>query len=101
MLNNVELVGRILEEPTTIKTDNENTTTVIKLAIPRQFKNSEGEYETDHVSITLNNGIAKSANEYCNVGAVVGVKGRIQSIDNNMQIIGERLTFLQSKKSNE
>ena len=47
MLNQAVLVGRIVQEPTLRKTDNGKNVANITLAVPRSFKNNEGEYYTD------------------------------------------------------
>lgn len=45
MLNQAVLVGRIVQEPELNKTDKGNITH-ITLAVPRSFKNMNGEYVT-------------------------------------------------------
>ncbi len=47
MLNQVTLVGRLVKDPTLQKSENGNELAYITLAIPRSYKNVEGEYETD------------------------------------------------------
>lgn len=70
MINQLILVGRITE----IEQDNE-----IVVACSRTEKNEQGEYETDFIKVYLNNNISDSVKEYCKVGDLVGVKGRIES----------------------
>lgn len=93
MLNQVVLVGKAVEE---IKTT-ENQATIV-IAVSRSFKNEEGLYESDNIPVVLYNGIMQNAKEYCNKGTLIGIKGRIQMIDNSITIIAERITFLSSKK---
>ncbi len=71
-----------------------------KLAVPRSYKNENGEYETDFIPCVLWNTIAVSTCEYCKKGDLVGVKGRIQNIADKIEIIAERVTFLSSKEAN-
>ncbi len=106
MLNQVVLVGRLVKEPILQKTDKNKQFMLITLAIPRSFKNSVGEYETDFVDCILWDGVAKSTSEYCHKADIVGVKGRIQSrnVEDNdgnkkyyTDIIAERVTFLSTK----
>lgn len=107
MLNQTVLIGRIVKDPELKQTDNGNKVTNITLAVPRSFKNSEGEYETDFISCVLWKGIAESTTEYCKKGDLVGVKGRIQtrsfeaneSIKHITEVVAEKVTFLSSKKA--
>lgn len=46
MLNQAVLVGRIVQEPE-IKETEKGKVSNITLAVPRCFKNSNGEYDTD------------------------------------------------------
>ena len=43
MLNNVVLVGRLTKDPEEILTEKNNKRTVVIMAVPRSFKNSNGE----------------------------------------------------------
>ena len=106
MLNQVVLVGRLVRDPELRKTDTNKSVTSITLAIPRSFKNANGEYETDFIDCQLWEQTAKATCEYTNKGDIVGVKGRIQSrvVEENSnkkyltEIIAEKVTFLSSKK---
>lgn len=108
MLNQVILVGRIASEFTTKEEDGKKITTVT-IAIPRSFKNMDGEYETDFVDIRLFDSVATNTKEYCKKGDIIGVKGRIQSTEIEkfhskmkvLEVIAERVTFLSSKSDKE
>lgn len=97
MLNQIVLVGRITSDLEINEVNNKKVAT-ITLAVPRSFKNINGEYETDFVPVTLWNGIAENTAEYCKQGDLVGVKGRIQAKDGKIEIVADKLTFLSSKK---
>lgn len=108
MLNQTVLIGRIVKDPELKETDNGNKVTNITLAVPRSFKNSEGEYETDFISCVLWKGIAESTTEYCKKGDLVGVRGRIQTRNIELEdetkkhiveVVAEKVTFLSSKKA--
>ena len=111
MLNQVVLVGRIVKTPELRVTESGKKTTTVTLAVPRNYKNMNGEYETDFLDCTLWTNVAESTTEYCQTGDMVGVKGRIQTrtIQNDdgskrrkTEIIAEKVTFLaQSPKSKE
>ena len=102
MLNQTVLVGRIAREPEIKELENGKKASTITLAVPRSFKNAEtGEYDTDFVPVILYNGIAENVLEYCKKGDVVGIRGRLETKDNELQIIAEKVSFLSSKKENE
>ena len=50
MLNQIVLVGRLTRDITVNKSDNGVKVATIPLAIPRSFKNIEGNYDTDDFS---------------------------------------------------
>lgn len=47
MLNQAVLVGRLVKDPELHETESGNKVTSITLAVPRNFKNVNGEYDTD------------------------------------------------------
>ena len=79
MLNQTVLVGRLVREPEVKELEDGKKVSNMTLAIPRSYKNENGEYETDFVDCVLWNGVAQSTAEYCHQGDVLGVKGRIQT----------------------
>ena len=109
MLNQAVLVGRIVREPE-LKDTEKGKVTNITLAVPRSFKNQNGEYDTDFISCVLWKGVAESTVEYCKKGDLVGIKGRIQSREYETdeetkkhvtEVVAEKVTFLSSKKADE
>lgn len=101
MLNQVIIVGRLTSNIEIKERENGGKIAKMTLAVPRSFKNAEGAYDTDFVKCILWDSIANNTAEYCNKGDVIGVKGRIQSEEDNMQIIAEKVTFLSSRKESE
>ncbi len=110
MLNQAVLVGRIVKDPELHETENGNKIANVTLAVPRSFKNVNGEYETDFISCVLWRGVAENTVEYCKKGDLVGVKGRIQTRDVELEddtkrkyveVVAEKVTFLSSKKVDE
>ena len=109
MLNQVVLVGRLSRDLELVEMDGKKQAT-LELAVPRNFKNKDGEYETDFITCILWNSIAENTAEYCKKGDIVGVKGRLQtdSLEKEdgskvflTRIIAEKVTFLSSKKPEE
>jgi len=90
MLNNFVVVGRINN------IDLEENKCMLTLKVPRSFKNKDGEYEEDLITVQVFNNLSDTLNEYCKTGDLVGVKGRIQ---NSNVLIAEKITFLSNNKS--
>lgn len=88
MLNQVVVVGRIYSI--------ENGELV--MAVPRSFKNENGEYDTDYIEVRLSKSIESNVSTYCEKGDLVGVKGRLESDINKMSVVADKVTFLSSKK---
>ena len=97
MLNNVVLVGRIASGLEINEAENNRKVATMTLAIPRNYKNPDGTYDTDFIPCTLWNGIAENTAVYCKQGDLVGVKGRLQNKEGKIEIVAEKLTFLSSK----
>lgn len=110
MLNQIVLVGRLTSDLEVKELEEGKKETTMTLAIPRSYKNLNGEYETDFITCRLWNNIAENTAEYCKKGDIVGVKGRLQSIveenvleekEYKMEVVAEKVTFLSSRKSEE
>ena len=109
MLNQSVIVGRLVREPELRETENGVKVTNITLAVPRSYKNEDGEYDTDFINCTLWKGVAENTVEYCHKGDLLGVKGRLQSIEyeddginkTRMELVAEKITYLTSKRENE
>ena len=79
MLNQLALVGRLVRDIEMKTGESGKQYANITLAVPRSFKNMNGEYDTDFIDCTLWSGIAESTTEYCKKGDLIGVKGRVQT----------------------
>lgn len=102
MLNQVVIVGRLMERPIVEENQNGRKVSVLTLSVPRSFKNDEGVYDTDYIKCTLWNGIAETTAEYCEKGDLIGVKGRLQCLSGNeLQLVAEKVTFLSSRKEED
>ena len=108
MLNQTVIVGRLVDTPKVEETDNGRKVSNLTLAVPRSFKNKDGEYDTDFVDCVLWSGVAENTAEYCKKGDIIGVKGRVQTdtYENNdgkkqksVKIVAEKVTFLSSKSN--
>ena len=110
MLNQVVLVGRLVKNPELQVTENGKKITTITLAVPRSYKNMNGEYDTDFLECTLWTNVAENTTDYCQSGDMIGVKGRIQSriIESSdgtrkkkTEIVADRVTFLATGPNNK
>lgn len=109
ILNQIVLVGRLTRDVKVNKSENGVNVSTITLAIPRSFKNIDGNYDTDFIDCLVFDQVALNTKEYCKKGDIVGIKGRIQSRlieeddhkKNVMEIITEKVTFLSSKSEKE
>lgn len=106
MLNQTVIVGRLVRDPELRETENGNKVTNITLAVPRSFKNSNGEYDTDFIDCVLWKGVASNTVEYVHKGDMLGVRGHLQSrtieLDEETrrtftELVAEKVTFLSSK----
>ena len=88
MLNQLVVVGRI----------NSMESGKLVIAVPRTFKNENGEYDTDYIEARLSKNIDNNVSTYCEVGDLVGIKGRLESDANRMFVIAEKVSFLSSRK---
>ena len=110
MLNQTVLVGRLVQDPKIYETENGTKLTSITLAVPRSYKNIDGEYDTDFIPCVLWRGVAENAAEYCHKGDLLGIKGRIQTrkvdLDEEKrreitEVVAEKVTYLSSKRQEE
>lgn len=108
-MNQLILVGRLTKDPTLRKQEGKSNC-YITVAVKRQFKNSEGIYESDFISCTVWNVIAEKVCEYCKKGDVISVKARIQNNnyvdkdDNKVysyEIIADQVSFMASQRDHD
>ena len=98
MINQVVLVGRIVSTPELKETEEQKKYAEITIAVPRCYKNINGEYETDFVPIMLWDGIAESVSDYCRTGDLISVHARIESLSpNELKIVATKVSFLATK----
>ena len=98
MNNLFTIIGRVKEISEFI----DNDFLEVKVEVVRNFKNANSEYEKDIITVFIYQTIAKNINEYCSVGDLIGIKGRIQCNKNgNLELIAEKITFLASKRKGE
>lgn len=106
MLNNLILVGRMVDDPKVKVFDDGVKVCNFVLAVDRPFKNQEtGGYDTDFIKISVWRGFVEAMITYCRKGSTVGIKGRISSKVNDvngikinqLEVIAERVSFISLK----
>lgn len=103
MLNEVTMVGKLVDNPLCVDVDKDNKKyTYITIAVPRCYKNKAGLYETDYIDWTLIGVLGENTYNFCKKGDLIGIKGRVQTtkIENNkvIELMAEKITFLSSNK---
>ena len=106
-MNSVSLVGRLTKDPELIATASGVNKCSFSIAVNRNFKNSQGEYEADFISCVAWKGQAEFISKYFGKGNLIGVLGRLQTriwdgADGNKQfrteVIVSEVTFIEKKK---
>ena len=87
-MNNVILVGRI----TSFEGNG------VTISITRNYKNEDGIYMSDSIPVRLSANIGEKMKEFCKIGDVIGVKGRIEN-RGEVVVMAEKTTFVSPKKS--
>jgi len=85
MLNQVILVGRVERLDKLVG--------IVAIKIKRT-----DELESDVIPVNLNEGLMESVMEYLSEGSTIGVKASLKIDNNILRIIGEKLTFINSKQ---
>ena len=97
MVNQVILIGKLTNKPILEKRE-DKVYSKVTLATPRNYKNINGEYDTDFIDVVLIGKVAESCVEYCEQGDMVGVRGNLQRLkDKDLEVHAEKITFLSSK----
>ena len=95
-MNLTEIIGTITRDIELKETESGVKYTRFSIAVNRRFKNENGEYDTDLLKVKMgfNN---PNINEYITNGSLIGIKGRIENINDQNIIIAEKITFLSGK----
>lgn len=109
MLNQVVMVGRLTSDPKVEISESGKKFTNVSLAVPRSYKNEDGEYETDFIDCVLFDNLSYNTTEYCKKGDLVGIKGRLQTntfeVDGETKkktsVVAEKVTFLSTARERD
>ncbi|WP_290369480.1 single-stranded DNA-binding protein [Pseudoneobacillus rhizosphaerae] len=109
-MNQVTLVGRLTKDPELRITPEGTPVVNLTLAVNRQFKNQNGDYETDFVHCTIWRKTAENTANYCRKGSVLGVTGKIHTRNYQNQdgkkvyvteVVAENVQFLSRRPAND
>ncbi|XMB85478.1 single-stranded DNA-binding protein [Mycoplasmatota bacterium WC44] len=102
MLNQVILVGVLVDISTINKTDDGRTITTIDLEVKRNYENAEtGNYDSDIIECTLNEGVAEYVVQNCVSGSTIGIKGKINTSNGDMKIDTDKVTFIKTESEDK
>ena len=106
-MNKIILTGRLTKDLELRYTENNKAIGTFSIAINRDYKNDNGEYETDFINCVVFNQIAETMSKYTHKGDLIGIIGRLQSRtyedkENKkhyvVEVMVEKVEFLQTKK---
>lgn len=106
MINQVTLVGRLTRNPDLKVTPDGTYVTNVTVAVNRNYRNQNGDFDADFVQCTLWKKTAENTAQYCRKGSLIGITGRIQTRNYNNQdgkrvyvteVVAELVKFLDSK----
>ena len=90
MLNQVVMVGRLVKEPTKEE---------LVILVPRNYKNKEGLYDED--IFVIHRKMTSIVEQNIHEGDLIGIKGKLETKNNEIKIKAEKITFLSSRKESE
>lgn len=109
-MNQVVLTGRLSKEPELFYSKDGVGVSSFHLAVKRNYKNGDGDYEADFIPCVSFRKTAENIASYCEKGSLVALSGRLQtrSFENKdkvktyvTEVIVESIEFLQRKKRTE
>lgn len=110
MINNVVLVGRTTKDPELRYTPSNVPVATFSLAVNRNFKDANGERETDFINCVIWRQSAENLAIWAKKGALIGITGRIQtrSYENQQgqrvyvtEVVAESFQMLESRAARE
>ena len=110
MYNYLMLVGTIVKDIELKELANNKKVATIDIAVLRDFRNADGNYDCDYLKVSLWDFLAELAVETLQKGSKVGIKGRIYSHVEQLasgafvpinELIGERLFFFDRAQASD
>ena len=103
MLNQVILIGRLVKKPELKESDKKVNYIKATLAVQSDFKNKDGNYDTEFFEFTTFGKTAENTTKYCEKGSLLNVVGSLNNnvyTDKNgvkhyqMSVIANKVSFL-------
>ena len=103
MLNQVILIGRLIKKPELRVSEGGVNYIKATLAVQSEFKNKDGDYDTEFLEFTAFGKLAENTAKYCDKGSLLNIVG---SLNNNvykdkngvnhyqLSIIANKVSFL-------
>ncbi|WP_416458347.1 single-stranded DNA-binding protein [Streptococcus thermophilus] len=110
MMNSVCLVGRMTKDAELKHTGNNIAVATFSLAVNRNFKDANGERETDFINCVIWRQQAENLANWAKKGALIGITGRIQTRNYENQqgqrvyvteVVAENFQMLESRAARE
>lgn len=110
MLNKIVLMGRLTRDPELRRTQSGTAVTSFTLAVDRDFKDQNGEKETDFIDIVVWRNTAEFVSKYFSKGRMAVVEGRLQLRDwtdkegnkrRSAEVVADNVYFGDSKQSDQ
>lgn len=110
MINSVCLVGRLTRDPELRYTPSNVAVATFSLAVNRNFKDANGERETDFINCVIWRQQAENLANWAKKGALIGITGRIQTRNYENQqgkrvyvteVVAENFQMLESRAVRE
>ena len=110
MINNVVLTGRLTKDIDLKYTQSGTAVGSFSVAVERNFKNAQGERETDFINCVIWRKSAENFAKFAGKGSLVGLEGNIQTrnYENNQgqrvyvtEVVVDNFSLLESKKDRE
>ena len=91
-MNKVVLVGRLTRDPEVRSTSSGSNTARFTVAVNRNFKNKDGQYDADFVSCVAFRNTADFVSKFFKKGSMIGLEGRIHTGSYDAQDGSKRYT---------
>lgn len=110
MINNVTIIGRTTKDIELRATSSGTNNASFSLAVERNFKNANGEKETDFINCVAWRKTAEILAQYAPKGSMIGVRGRIQTrnYENNQgvrvyvtEVVADEVQLIDTRKNNQ
>ena len=110
MMNSVQLIGRLTKDIDLRYTQSGTAVGSFNLAVERNFKNADGERETDFIRCQIWRKAAENFAKFTKKGSLVGLEGKLQTrnYENNQgqrvyvtEVVIENFSLLESKKDSQ